>query len=124
MKIQNSKRIIQRETHLLDATGQSLGRLASKIAILLRGKHKSSFAPHKDVGDFVTVENIEKMIFSGKKMEQKTYYKHSGYPGGLKAWKLKEVFGKNPGAVLRKAVAGMLPKNKLRSQQIKRLVIR
>jgi large subunit ribosomal protein L13 len=112
---------MKRNTHVIDATNRVLGRLASEIAILLRGKHKPDFTPHKDGGDFVKVKNIDKMKFTGKKMTNKIYYHYSGYPGGLKATPLKELFRKNPGEVLRKAVWGMLPKNKLRAQQIKRL---
>lgn len=112
-----------RKTHTIDATGKVLGRLASEIAILLRGKHKSDFAPHKDEGDFVKVKNIEKIKITGNKLEQKKYYRHSGYPGGLKEVPLKKVFKEDPAQVLKKAVWGMLPKNKLRKKQIKRLKI-
>ncbi len=114
---------MERKTHIIDATGQPLGRLATKIAVLLRGKHKPSFFPHKDVGDFVEVRNVEKMVFTGKKFYQKIYYHHSGYPGGLKARRLEELFKKDPARVLRLAVYRMLPKNKLRAKQIKRLKI-
>lgn len=112
---------MERNTHIIDATGKVLGRLASKIAILLRGKHKPHFVPYKDMGDFVIVKNVEKIKITGKKMEQKKYFRHSGYPGGAKEVSLKVLFQKNPGEVLRKAVFGMLPKNKLRAKQIKRL---
>jgi len=114
---------MERKTYIIDATDQPLGRLASRIALLLRGKNKSAWVPNKDMGDFVVVKNIEKLKFTGKKFEQKIYYRHSGYPGGLKEQKLKELFEKNPAQVLRNAVLGMLPKNKLRKQQIKRLKI-
>ncbi len=114
---------MERQTHTIDATGKVLGRLASEIAILLRGKHKPDFTPSKDMGDFVIVKNIEKLKITGKKLEQKKYYRHSGYPGGLKEKTLKKLFKENPGEVLRKAVFGMLPKNKLRSKQIRRLKI-
>lgn len=113
---------MERQTHTINAEGKSLGRLASEIVILLRGKHKQSWAPHKDVGDFVAVKNLEKAIFTGRKLEQKRYYKHSGYPGGLKEEKLRDFFKRNPAAVLRRIVWGMLPKNKLRARQIKRLL--
>lgn len=113
---------MERNTHTIDAAGKILGRLATEIAVLLRGKNKPGFLHYKDTGDFVTVENIEKIIISGRKMEQKKYYHHSGYPGGLKEVFMKKVFEKNPSEVLRKAVLGMLPKNKLRPQQIKRLI--
>lgn len=112
-----------RETHTIDATGKILGRLASEIAILLRGKHKPDFAPYKDIGDFVIVKDINKIKLTGKKMEKKIYYHHTGYLGGLKEVALKRIFKKNPAEVLRKAVFGMLPKNKLRARQIKRLKI-
>jgi large subunit ribosomal protein L13 len=112
-----------RKTHNIDATNKILGRLASQIAVLLRGKHKPDFAPHKDIGDFVVVKNIDKIKFSGKKMNQKIYYHHSGYLGGLKEISLEKLFKEKPDVVLKKAVFGMLPKNKLRAKQIKRLKI-
>ena len=114
---------MKREVHIINAKGKVLGRLAVEIAILLRGKYKSDFVPNKDMGDFVTIEDFEKIYFSGKKFENKKYFHHSGYLGGLKETKLKELFQKNPGEVLRKAVFGMLPGNKLRPNQIKRLKI-
>lgn len=113
----------ERNTHTIDAANQRLGRLAVQIALLLRGKNKLDFAPHKDAGDFVVVKNIEKIKFSGKKEQQKTYYRHSGYLGSLKSKTLGEVFAKRPSQVLRDAVFGMLPKNKLRTEQINRLRI-
>jgi len=112
---------MKQETHTIDASGKVLGRLATEIAILLRGKNKPDFVPYKDSGSLVTVKNIEKIIISGKKMEKKKYYRHSGYLGGLKETSLKTVFKKNPSEVLRRAVLGMLPKNKLRAKQIRRL---
>lgn len=111
----------RRNTHTIDATSQPLGRLAARIAVLLRGKNKPFFAPNKDVGDFVRVKNVVKIKFTGKKFEQKVYFRYSGYPGGLKKRQLKELFQRDPALVLRRAVYGMLPKNKLRAQQIKRL---
>ena len=111
------------KTHTIDATGKVLGRLASEIAVLLRGKHKPSFVPYKDMGDFVVVKNIAKLRFTGKKMEKKKYYRHSGYLGGLKEIPLKKIFEKTPAKVLKMAVFGMLPKNKLRAGQIKRLKV-
>jgi large subunit ribosomal protein L13 len=110
-------------TYTIDATGKVLGRLATEIAILLRGKNKPDFRPNKDMGDSVIVKNIEKIRISGKKFEKKIYYRHSGYLGGLKETPLKKIWEKNPGEVLRKAVFGMLPKNKLRAKQIRRLKI-
>lgn len=115
---------MERKTHTIDASNKSLGRLATQIAILLRGKHKPDFLPYKDTGDFVIVKNVEKIKLTGKKLEKKKYYRHSGYLGGLKEITLKELFQKNPKEVLRKAVWGMLPKNKLRSRIIKKLKIK
>lgn len=112
---------MKRETHTIDATNKILGRLATQVAIFLQGKHKANFVPYKDMGDFVLVKNIKKIKFSGKKLEQKKYYRHSGYLGGLKETPLKKVFEETPDKVLRKAVYGMLPKNKLRAKRIKRL---
>jgi large subunit ribosomal protein L13 len=114
---------IVRKTHSIDATSRPLGRLASEIAIILRGKDKASFDPSKDEGDFVEITDCDKIKFTGKKLEQKVYYHHSNYPGGLKTKKVKDVFAKDPGEVLKKAVWGMLPKNKLRDRMIKRLKI-
>lgn len=110
-----------RKTHVIDAKDKVLGRLASEIAILLRGKHKSDFIPNKDMGDFVVVKNVEKMKITGKKIEKKKYIYHTGYLGGLKEIPLKKILKENPKKVLKKAVFGMLPKNKLRAKQIKRL---
>lgn len=107
----------------IDAADKSLGRLASEIAFILRGKHKSSFAPNKEDSDIVSVVNIDKMKITGKKMDKKIYYRHSGYPGGIKAEILKDVYQKNPKEVLKRAVHGMLSKNKLQVKMIKRLKI-
>lgn len=112
---------MKEKTHTIDATGKSLGRLAGQIALLLRGKNKTDFAPHKEMGDFVVVKNIKKIRFTGKKLEQKKYYRHSGFLGGLKKTPMEKVFKTNPGEVLKEAVFGMLPKNKLRAKQIKKL---
>jgi len=112
---------MKRETHTIDATKKVLGRLATEIAVLLRGKHKPDFVPYKDMGDFVIVKNVKDIRLTGKKIEQKKYYRHSGYPGGLKEIPVKKIFEKNPALVLKKAVFGMLPKNKLRAKMIKRL---
>ena len=112
---------MERQTHTIDARDKVLGRLASQIAVLLRGKQKPDFFPYKDMGDFVVVKNVGKMIITGRKMDQKKYYRYSGYMGGLKETPLKKLFKENPGEVLKKAVYGMLPKNKLREKQIKRL---
>ncbi len=104
---------INRGWVLLDAQGQTLGRLASRVAMLLRGKGKPVFAPHTDVGDFVVVINAEKVAVTGRKLRQKTYYHHSQYPGGLKATGLDKLLRERPERILEKAVRGMLPKNKL-----------
>lgn len=114
---------MKRDTHTIDAAGKVLGRLAVEIALLLRGKNKPDFAPNKDNGDFVIVKNLDKIGFTGKKLEQKIYYRHSGYLGSLKQTPLKKLFNKDPVKVLRIAVFGMLPKNRLRAQQIKRLKV-
>lgn len=112
---------MKRETHTIDAKNKTLGRLASKIAILLQGKHKENFDPAKDMGDFVVVKNVEKMKISGQKLEKKKYYRHSGFLGGLREIKMKEIFQKNPEKILKMAVSGMLPKNRLRKKRLKRL---
>lgn len=113
----------KRETHTIDATNKVLGRLATEIAILLRGKHKKDFVPYKDLGDFVIIKNVNKIKLTGKKIEKKIYYRHTGYPGGLKETSLKKIWNQNPSWVLSKAVFGMLSRNKLRAKQIKRLKI-
>lgn len=114
---------LKQQTHIIDATGKILGRLAAEIAVLLRGKHKPNFVPYKDMGDFVVVRNVNKIKFTGKKFEKKKYFHHTGYLGSLKEIPLKKLFEKNPAIVLRKAVWGMLPKNKLRAKMIKKLKI-
>lgn len=114
---------IQRNTHTIDATDRILGRLATEIAVLLRGKHKPDFYPNKDMGDFVVVKNINKIKVTGKKFDKKIYYHYTGYLGGLKKSPFKKLFEENPANVLKKAVFGMLPQNKLRAEQIKRLKI-
>ncbi|MCD4686694.1 MAG: 50S ribosomal protein L13 [Anaerolineae bacterium] len=114
---------IQREWFVIDAKDQTLGRLATQIATLLRGKHKPIFAPHVDVGDFVIVINAEKIRVTGKKLDQKMYYRHSQYPGGLKQRTLRELLDMFPDRVIEKAVKGMLPKNKLGRKMIKKLKV-
>jgi len=111
------------ETHTIDATNKVLGRLASQIAVLLRGKHKPNFLPYKDMGDFVVIKNVDKLKVTGKKIEQKKYFSHSGYPGRGKEIQLKTLFKQDPGQVLKRAVLGMLPKNRLRAKMIKKLKI-
>jgi large subunit ribosomal protein L13 len=114
---------METKTHTIDAANKVLGRLAVEVSILLRGKNKPTFAPHKNEGDFVIVKNIDKVRFTGKKLKQKKYYRHSGYIGSLKATSLEKLFKERPGEVLRRAVMGMLPKNRLRAKAIKRLKI-
>lgn len=115
---------IKREKIELDATDQAAGRLATQIAMSLRGKTKPDFTPHIDSGDYVIVSNARKMKFTGRKLAQKDYYHHTLYPGGLRTTPLKKVFEKDPAEVLRRAVYGMLPKNKLRDGMMKRLTIK
>lgn len=111
-----------RENHIIDATDKILGRLATEVAVLLRGKNKVGYAPHNDIGDFVTVENVDKLKFTGKKFTDKIYYRHTLYLGGLKKATMREISEKKGHAeIFRKAVMGMLTKNKLRARQIKRL---
>ncbi len=112
---------IQREWWVVDAQGQTLGRLASRIATILRGKHKPSFSPHMDMGDFVIVINSEKIHVTGRRLDQKIYYRHSGYPGGLRKLTLRQMLDKQPERVLELAVRGMLPKNRLGRQMFKKL---
>ena len=112
---------MKRETYTIDAKNRVLGRLAAEIAVLLRGKNKIEFSPNKDIGSFVVVKNAGKIKVTGRKIDQKVYYRHSGYLGGLKETSLKKLLKENPEQVLRNAVFGMLPKNKLRSEMIKRL---
>ena len=114
---------MERKTYTIDASEKMLGRLATEVVLLLRGKDKPDFEYREDRGNSVTVFNIDKVKVSGKKTEQKIYYRHSGYHGGLKKTAYKDLFAKNPGEVLRKAVNNMLPKNRLRPQMIKRLKI-
>jgi large subunit ribosomal protein L13 len=114
---------IQRQWHVVDASDVVLGRLASQVAVLLRGKHKPIFAPHMDTGDFVIVVNAEKVRVTGKKLDQKIYYRHSGYPGGLRERTLAEQLARRPEDVIRKAVKGMLPKNKLAAAQLTKLKV-
>ncbi|KKP43614.1 MAG: 50S ribosomal protein L13 [Parcubacteria group bacterium GW2011_GWA2_33_14] len=114
--------LIKRENHIIDATDKVLGRLATQVVVLLRGKSKVGFAPYKDIGDFVTVKNVDKLKFTGKKFTDKIYYHHTLYLGGLKKTTMKEIKDKKgTSEIFRKAVMGMLTKNKLRAKQIKRL---
>jgi large subunit ribosomal protein L13 len=112
---------IKREWQVVDASGQVLGRLASQVAKLLMGKHKSIYTPHLDTGDYVLVLNAAKVEVSGKKANQKIYYRHSGYPGGLKEITFRELFSKYPTRVVEAAVKGMLPKSRLGRAMFKKL---
>ena len=116
-----SPKTIERKWFVVDAAGQTLGRLASEVAKVLRGKNKPIFTPHIDTGDYVIVVNADKIAVTGKKMEQKRYYRHSDYIGGLKSVSLREMMEKKPEEVVRKAVKGMLPKGPLGRQMITKL---
>jgi large subunit ribosomal protein L13 len=124
MKTWNAKAgDVERRWYVVDADGLTLGRLATLIADTLRGKRKPQYTPHVDTGDFVVVVNAEKIAVTGNKLDQKKYYRHSGYPGGLKERTLREQLDRRPTEVLRKAVKGMLPKNRLAAQQLTKLKI-
>jgi len=114
---------IKREWFLVDAEGKTLGRLATKIAEILRGKHKPIYTPHLDCGDYVVVINADKIRVTGRKLDQKIYYRHSGYPGGLKSITLRDQLQKHPERVLEAAVRGMLPKNRLGRKMFKKLKV-
>lgn len=114
---------IKREKHIIDATGKILGRLSTEIATLLMGKHKAQYVPYLDTGDIVVVTNASKIKLSGKKMINKTYIHHSGYPGGLKVEKFDKLIIRKPTFIIEHAVKGMLPGNKLGRQMIKKLKI-
>ena len=114
---------LEQHWYLVDAEGQTLGRLATRIADTLRGKRKPAYTPHIDTGDFVVVVNAEKIAVTGKKREDKIYYRHSGYPGGLRERTLGEELERRPTEVLRKAVKGMLPRNRLARQQLNKLKV-
>ncbi len=114
---------VEREWLIVDAEGQTLGRLASRLAAILRGKHKPEFSPSVDVGDFIIVINAEKIRVTGRKMEQKKYYRHSGYPGGLREIKLVDQLEKHPTRVIKLAVRGMLPRNRLGRSMLKKLKV-
>jgi large subunit ribosomal protein L13 len=113
----------ERNWYVVDATGQTLGRLATQIADALRGKRKPEYTPHVDTGDFVIVVNAEKIAVTGNKRAEKRYYRHSGYPGGLKSRTLAEMLERRPEEVIRLAVKGMLPRNRLARKQITKLKI-
>lgn len=112
---------IKREWHLLDAKGEVLGRLSTKIATLLMGKQKASYSRQADSGDIVVVLNAEKIVLTGRKAQQKVYQSHSGYPGGFKEVKYERMLAMHPERILEHAVSGMLPDNKLKAERLKRL---
>jgi large subunit ribosomal protein L13 len=114
---------VPRKWWVVDAEGKNLGRLASEIATVLRGKNKPQYTSHVDTGDFVVVVNAQKVAVTGNKLEGKVYYRHSGYPGGLKSRTLGEMLERRPNEVLRKAVKGMMPKNRLAAKQLTKLKI-
>ncbi|SER80872.1 LSU ribosomal protein L13P [Pedococcus cremeus] len=114
---------VTRTWHVIDATDVVLGRLASQVAVLLRGKHKTTFAPHVDGGDFVIVINAEKVALTGAKLEQKKAYRHSGFPGGLKSTSYTELLAKSPAKAVEKAVRGMLPHTTLGREQLTHLKV-
>jgi large subunit ribosomal protein L13 len=114
---------VERRWHVIDATDVVLGRLATHVASLLRGKHKATFAPHVDTGDFVIVVNAGKVALTGSKREQKRAYRHSGYPGGLRSVGYVELLEKNPERAVEKAVRGMIPKTTLGRQQLSKLKV-
>lgn len=121
--VMQKKEEVERNWYEIDAEGKILGKLAAEIAVRLMGKHKVSYTPHVDGGDYVIVTNATKFAVTGNKMLDKKYHRHSGFPGGLKTRSLEEMLEKKPTEVIRKAVARMLPKNKLGSQMIGRLKI-
>ncbi|MBE0618670.1 MAG: 50S ribosomal protein L13 [Proteobacteria bacterium] len=114
---------IEKEWFVVDAQGATLGRLATQVASILRGKHKPTYTPHADAGDFVVVVNADKVHLTGRKMDQKMYYWHTGYPGGIKGRTARQMLGRKPEEVFRRAVKGMLPKNNLGRQMMSKLKI-
>ncbi len=114
---------VNKEWLLVDAEGETLGRMASKVAYLLRGKHKPSFTPHVDCGDNVVIINAEKIVLSGNKWSDKTYLRYTGYPGGQRTTTVKQLLDKNPEGILEKAIKGMLPKNRLGAELFRNLKV-
>jgi large subunit ribosomal protein L13 len=117
------KQDVQRSWYVVDARGQTLGRLATQVACMLRGKHKPIYSPSVDVGDYVIVVNADKVHVTGRKLDQKIYYRYSGYPGGLRQITLRNLLQKHPTRVIEHAVRGMLPKNRLGRQMLKKLKV-
>jgi large subunit ribosomal protein L13 len=114
---------VERRWYLVDADGKTLGRLATRVADTLRGKDKAQYTPHVDTGDFVIVVNADKVRVTGKKLDDKIYYRHSGYPGGIRSRTLREELERRPTEVIRKAVKGMLPRNRLGRAQLTKLKV-
>jgi large subunit ribosomal protein L13 len=114
---------VERKWYVVDAEGKTLGRLASEIARVLRGKNKPQYTPHVDVGDFVVVVNADRVVVTGRKAEQRVYRRHSGYPGGMKETSYERMLARKPTEILRKAVYGMMPKSRLARKQFKKLKI-
>lgn len=114
---------VERKWFVVDATDQVIGRLSTEVATILRGKHKPTFTPHVDCGDYIIIINAEKVAYTGNKLQDKKYYSHSGYPGGLKVRNLKTMLEKQPTKVLEKAIRGMLPKNKLGENMYRKLFV-
>ncbi len=124
MKTWNAKpNELEKRWYVVDAEGETLGRLATRVADALRGKRKPVYTPHVDTGDFVVVVNAEKIRVTGRKLEQKRYWRHSGYPGGIKSRTLAEMLERRPEEVIRKAVKGMLPRNRLARKQLTKLKV-
>lgn len=117
------KETVERKWYVIDAEGKPLGRVASKAAHILRGKHKATYTPHIDCGDYVIIVNASKVLLTGNKLEDKKYYSHSGYPGGLRTRTAKEMIEKYPEEMIEKAVKGMLPKNRLGRAMYKKLFV-
>ena len=117
------KETVERKWYVIDAEGKPLGRVASKAAHILRGKHKATYTPHIDCGDYVIIVNASKVLLTGNKLEDKKYYSHSGYPGGLRTRTAKEMIEKYPEEMVEKAVRGMLPKNRLGRAMYKKLFV-
>jgi large subunit ribosomal protein L13 len=118
-----NKENIVRKWYLVDAENKTLGRLATEVATVLRGKHKPIYTPHVDTGDYVIIINADKIELTGKKWDQKLYYSHSGYPGGLRSVKAKDVMAKHPTRIVEKAIQGMLPHNSLGRQMARKLFV-
>jgi len=122
-QMKREEALAQRQWYIVDAQGKVLGRLATEVARILRGKHKPSFSPHIDGGDFVIIVNAGRVSLTGKKLEQKIYYRHSGYPGGLRASTAKHILETKPNSIIQLAVKGMLPKNRLGRELLRKLKV-